>query len=159
MAIEAVANIETQDPRASTQRTTIVVIAYLAMIAVGALLPIISPSPAAQPAPFVTPARQVALFVQNLIWLVPLLVAMERDPERAVLETHLRVRGPWRRCTPWHSPGSRCCGPSAAVFENVALGVLFHLLLAFPSGHLRDRFDRAVIGAILRTSSSSRCSR
>ena len=36
----------------------------------------------------------------------------------------------------------------AGLLENVAIGVLVHLLMAFPSGHLRDRFDRAVIVAI-----------
>ena len=143
----AVANIESQDQRASARRTTIVVIAYLSVIAVGALLPIVSPSPAAQPAPFVTPARQVALFVQNLIWLVPLFVAMERDPKGRfwkLIFTYVIIGQVYAL----KFTGIPLLWTLAALLEDVALGVLFHLLLAFPSGHLRDRFDRAVIGAI-----------
>ena len=147
MTIGTVANIEARDPRASARRTTLVVIAYLTVIAVGALLPIVSPSPAAPPAPFVTPARQVALFIQYLVWLVPLLVAMERDPNGRfwkLIFTFVVVAQAYALAF----TGDPVLWTLGNLVENVAIGVLLHLLLAFPTGRLHDRFDRAVIGAI-----------
>ena len=146
MTIEAVAKIAPQDPRAAARRTTVVV-AYLTVIAVGALLPIIRPSPAAEPAPFVTPARQVALFVQYLVWLVPLLVAMERDPNGRFWKL-IFAYVVFAQAYALAFTGIPLLWTLGALLENVAIGVLLHLLLAFPSGHLRDRLDRAIIGAI-----------
>jgi len=81
MTIQATfAKVDAPGPPRSARRTTLVVLAYLSVIAAGALIPLANVSSATPPAPYVTPARQVALFVQFLVWLVPLLVAMERDP-------------------------------------------------------------------------------
>ncbi|HEX6867498.1 MAG TPA: histidine kinase [Candidatus Limnocylindrales bacterium] len=148
MAVDAiVAGDGYRSSRLSTRRATVVVASYLVIVSAGTLLPLADFTPEARPQRFITPGHQVALFLQYMLWLVPLIVAMERDPYGRFWKLVFAYVAS-AQVYALAFTGIPLLWTVAVLLENFAIGVLLHLLLAFPSGRLRGGFDRAVIGAV-----------
>jgi signal transduction histidine kinase len=129
---------------ATRRKLEIVGIAGLAVIAAGVLLPFNSPLP---PATVVTPTTQAVLGLVSLLWLTTALLALSREPS-----------GPlWKLLFAWLTASwiwvvgyvpTSLTWTIGVTFASLGTAVLVHVLVAFPSGHLRTRFDRAFVAFV-----------
>ena len=100
--------------------------------------------------PLVTPYSQAWRLVGNLLWVAVMLVAYRRSPAGPmwkIVLLYLVAVGTWVL---------GYIGPSllwtlAQYFQTLGDAVFVHLVLAFPSGRLSNRFDRIFVGAIYVT--------
>jgi signal transduction histidine kinase len=129
---------------ATRRKLEVVGIAGLAVIAAGVLLPFNSPL---SPAAVVTPATQAVLGTVSLLWLATALLALSREPS-----------GPlWKLLFAWLAASwiwvvgyvpTSLTWTLGATFASLGTAVLVHVLVAFPSGQLRTRFDRAFVAFV-----------
>jgi signal transduction histidine kinase len=97
--------------------------------------------------PLVTVYSQAWRLAGNLLWVAVMLVAFWRSPAGPMWKLvlfYLVVLGTWVL---------GYLGPSltwtlAQYFQNLGDAVFVHLLLAFPTGRLSNRFDRIFVGAV-----------
>jgi signal transduction histidine kinase len=136
------ATAEAGSPRVRVGRMAIVSVIYVAMVVAAAIYPLVSPVAAFRP---VTAVDQIVGLAEAGLWLISLLVSMARNPSGRL----------WKLILAWvafdnvyaltYVPASLAWS-IARPLEVLAAPVFIHLLLAFPSGRLRDRFDRGFVG-------------
>ena len=125
-------------------RMAIVTAVYLAIVLAAAIYPLVSPLSDYWNAP-VSPLQQAVDALTALIWLAVLLVSMARQPGGRLWKLIFLVIVTQRIGALEYVPDSLVWSV-ARVIELIWIAVLIHLLVAFPSGYLRDRFDRFVVG-------------
>ena len=136
--------LETQRSRASAIRMAIVTIVYLAIVLAAAIYPLVSPLSDYWNAP-VLPLQQAVDILTGLTWLAVLLISMARQPGGRLWKLIFLVVVTQRIEALEYVPNSLVWSV-ARVTELVGIAFFIHLLVAFPSGVLRDRFDRLVVG-------------
>jgi signal transduction histidine kinase len=134
-------SIERRAPGTPVVRMAVVTIVYLAIAALAAVYPLISPLWAGEP----TALGQGIEAVAGAAWLVTLLITMARQPSGSLWKLIFAFMVSDRLYALTFIPDSLVWSV-ARVLELVEVPVFIHLVLAFPSGRLRDRFDRAVVG-------------
>lgn len=122
----------------------IVTLVYLAIVLAAAIYPLVSPLRDYWNAP-VRPAAQAADAATALIWLAVLLVSMARQPDGRLWKLIFLVMVTQRIGALEYVPNSLVWSVARAT-DVLGLAVFVNLLVAFPSGYLRDRFDRLVVG-------------
>ena len=96
--------------------------------------------------PVVTPARQAWSLAGNLLWVAVMLVAYRRSPAGPMWKLvlfYLAAGGTWVI----GYIGPALMWTIAQFFATLGDAVLVHLVLAFPTGWLMNRFDRVFVGA------------
>jgi signal transduction histidine kinase len=136
--------LESQRARASASRMAIVTVVYLAIVLAAAIYPVVSPLSDYWNAP-VMPLQQAVDVLTALVWLAVLLVSMARQPDGRLWKLIFLVMVTQRIEALEYVPNSLVWSV-ARVTELVGIAFLVQLLVAFPSGYLRDRFDRLVVG-------------
>ncbi len=122
-------------------RFVAIVAVYVAAAIFSAIVPLI----AGPTIPDVTPAENVAALLGALLWLLVLIASMVRQPD-----------GPLWKLILAYTVAAAVMGrlwaldPLSATLVtflwNLGLVLYVHMVLAFPSGHLHDRFDRWLVG-------------
>ncbi|HEY6058109.1 MAG TPA: hypothetical protein VIV06_08755, partial [Candidatus Limnocylindrales bacterium] len=128
----------------SAGRMAIVTVAYLAIVLASAIYPLVSPLSDYWNAP-VSALQQAVDALTAAIWLAVLLVSMARQPDGRLWKLIFLFMVTQRIEALEYVPNSFVWS-AARVTDQVWIAVLVQLLLAFPSGYLRDRFDRLVVG-------------
>jgi signal transduction histidine kinase len=122
----------------------VVTLAYLAIIVGAAVYPFVSPLHD-EWFPPVSPLEKFGDALLGVVWLVVLLVSLARQPHGRLWKLIFVAFTAQRIGTLMFVPNSLVWS-LARIAEQVGVGVFAQLLLAFPSGYLRDRFDRVVVG-------------
>ncbi|HEY3163817.1 MAG TPA: sensor histidine kinase [Candidatus Limnocylindrales bacterium] len=117
---------------------------YLAIVIAAAIYPFVSPLSEVWRAP-VSAIEKGDEAVSGLLWLAVLLATIARQPGGR-LGTLIFVAGMSQRIGALQYIPHSFVWSLARVIENVGVGVFAHLILAFPTGLLRGRFDRSVVG-------------
>jgi signal transduction histidine kinase len=125
-------------------RMVVVTVAYLAIILGAAVYPFVSPLHDDWFPP-VSPLEKFGDALLGVVWLVVLLVSLARQPHGRLWKLIFVAFTAQRIGTLMFVPNSLVWS-LARIAEQVGVGVFAQLLLAFPSGYLRDRFDRVVVG-------------
>jgi len=136
--------IEVRSQRASIARMVVVASTYLAIMLAAAAYPLVSPLRDFWNAP-VKPIAQVGVALTAVLWLVVLLFSMARQPRGRLWKLIFLAMMTQQIGAAEYVPNSLIWSV-ARVLDTVGLAVFIHLLVAFPSGDLRDRFDRLVVG-------------
>jgi signal transduction histidine kinase len=95
----------------------------------------------------VTPANATINLGFGLLWVAVLVIAVHRDPGGRMwklLLLYLAAQGHWVLGyvqTDWAWTAAQLFGPLPAA-------ILLHLVLGFPDGRLRDRFDQGLVGLV-----------
>jgi signal transduction histidine kinase len=141
-AIAPAAGIQAR--RLPVGRMVVVTVAYLAIIIGAAVYPFVSPLHD-EWFPPVSPLEKFGDALLGVVWLVVLLVSLARQPHGRLWKLIFVAFTLQRIGTLMFVPNSLVWS-LARIAEQVGVGVFVQLLLAFPSGYLRDRFDRVVVG-------------
>jgi signal transduction histidine kinase len=126
---------------APVARMVAVTAIYLAIAVPAAIYPLLSPLWTGQP----TALGQALEAVAGAAWLLTLLVTMARQPDGPLWKLILAWMVSDRLYALTYVPDSLVWS-LARVLQLVEIPVFIHLILAFPSGRLRSRFDRFVVG-------------
>src|SRR4029453_4768308 len=121
-------------------RMVVVTVAYLAIIIGAAVYPFVSPLHDSWYPP-VSPLEKFGDALTGVLWLVVLLVSLARQPHGRLWKLIFAAFAAQRIGTLMFVPNSLIWS-LARIAEQVGVGIFLQLLLAFPSGYLRDRFDR-----------------
>jgi signal transduction histidine kinase len=122
----------------------IVAVAYLAIVIVAAIYPLISPLNGVW-AGEVSPFDQAVDALWAVLWLAVLLDSMARQPEGRLWKLiFLTVVSSYVLTLQW-VPNS-VVWSLARVVGIIWVPVWIHLVVTFPTSYLRDRFDRFVVG-------------
>ena len=121
----------------------VVAFAYMAIVIAGAVYPLVSPL---RDFMFVPPTalRQTVDAIVLTTWLAVLLASMARQPNGRLWKLIFLYLVATEVNALVFVPDSLVWSV-ARVVDVVGLAVFVHLLLAFPSGYLHDRFDRVVV--------------
>ena len=114
---------------------------YLVIVITATLLPFFSPL---RLNPVVTPAYQGARLVAWIVWLVAILVVLVRQPDNPLWKlmfAHMVAAQIWVVSY----VGESMTWSLSLTFADLWIATTVHVLLAFPSGRLRDRWDRALV--------------
>jgi signal transduction histidine kinase len=128
-------------------RTTLVIVAIVGVVSCASalLLPSISPIGYAEGDSLATVTFHS---IVGLLWLAAALVTLVRQPANPLWKLILiYVLWNWFFWALQWTPYPMVQG-IAFRFAPLAPVVLAHILVAYPSGHLRTRFDRAVVGTV-----------
>jgi signal transduction histidine kinase len=125
----------------SPARIVLVTVGALTIVIAAAIYPLVSPLVSYGP---ITPVRQATIGLIGLAWIAVLLVALVRQPHGRLWKLLFLVIVAERIYMFSFVPNSLVWS-IARPLESLAIPVTVHFLLAFPSGHLRDRFDRTVV--------------
>jgi signal transduction histidine kinase len=140
-ADSAIVAAEAPAPGVPLGRMAVVAVACLAVIIAAGIYPLVSPLRDFGP---ITLERQAVGVLQGVAWLATLLVAMARQPNGRLWKLIFTMIVADRIYMFSFVPNSLVWSV-ARPLENVAVAVFLHLLLAYPSGNLQTRFDRAVV--------------
>ena len=121
----------------------VVAFAYMAIVIAGAVYPLVSPLRDFMFAP-PTALEQTVDAVVATTWLAVLLASMARQPSGRLWKLIFLFLVATEISALEFVPDSLVWSV-AQVMNQVAIALFIHLLLAFPSGYLHDRFDRAVV--------------
>ena len=113
------------------------------LIALAMVLPFISPYP---PGDLNTPEGQAFGAAVKLVWLAAVLAARARQPGSRLWKlmlAYVLVSGVWA----FGFIPNGVIASYSRIFARLDLALLAHVLVVFPSGHLKTRFDRLVIGS------------
>jgi signal transduction histidine kinase len=135
---------DVRSQRAPVARMAIVAVVYTAIVIAAAVYPLVSPLRDYWKAP-VKPVEQVADAATALVWLAILLVSMARQPGGRLWKLIFIVTLTQRIEALEYIPNSLIWSV-ARVTELVGIAPFLQLLVAFPTGYLRNRFDRLVVG-------------
>jgi signal transduction histidine kinase len=129
--------------RASVGRMVVVAFAYMAIVIAGAVYPLVSPL---RDFMFVPPTalRQAVDAIVLTTWLAVLLASMARQPSGRLWKLIFLYLVATEINALEFVPDSLVWSVERVV-DLFALALFIQLLLAFPSGYLHDRFDRAVV--------------
>ena len=127
-----------------TERTALLVVAGVGLAALKSFGPFLWPY---QLGPAWSPASQAWFFFVDLLWVAAMLVTYRRDPTGPMWKLFLLYQVVGTIGVVWIVPNSL-----AWTLSQLSIGigsvVFVHLVLAFPSGRLTDRYDRfLVVGA------------
>jgi signal transduction histidine kinase len=128
-------------------RPTLLWVALTGIVAIGitVLLPLGSPVPLS---PADSPATVAVLDIVGLLWLTAILVTLARQPAnplwKLMLVYLLGNRLVWAL---QFTPDPVIQGLALTVTQ-MSIAVFVHVLVAYPSGHLRSRFDRSLVAAV-----------
>jgi signal transduction histidine kinase len=136
--------VEVSSHRASVGRMVVVAGAYVAIVLGGAIYPLVSPLRDFWNAP-VKPLEQLSNALTAGLWLAVLLVSMARQPRGRLWKLIFLAFATQQIGALEYVPNSLVWSV-ARVIDVIGLAVFVHLLVAYPSGYLRNRFDRLVIG-------------
>jgi hypothetical protein len=134
---------ETRVRRASAVRVVLVSGAYLAILIAAAIYPLASPlrdiwRPVS---PFWTAVDSIG----PLLWLAVLLGGFARQPDGRLWKLIFLMMVTQHVFTLTFVPNS-IVSSVARVAEQIGVGVFVQLLVTFPTGYFRGRFDRFVVG-------------
>ena len=136
-----VADVRSQ--RVSVGRIVIVVLAYMAIVIAGAIYPLVSPLRDIWRAP-VSALEQAADAFTSVTWLAILVVSMARQPGGRLWKVIFLFTATQQIVALQYVPNSLVWSV-ARVTELVGIAVLIQLLVGFPTGYVRGRFDRLVV--------------
>jgi signal transduction histidine kinase len=136
--------VDVVSDRASTGRLLLVAAAYLGIVLFAAVYPLISPLSDYWNAP-VSVADQAVDLLGGLLWFAVLLVSYRRQPHGRLWKLIFLAMALQRVGALEYVPQSLIFSLARAT-DTLGIAVLMHLLVAFPTGYLRDRFDRLVVG-------------
>jgi signal transduction histidine kinase len=127
----------------STERLILMGVIGLALAAVQQFGPFLWPY---EPPQSLSIANQAWFFVVELLWVAAMLVTYRRDPTGPMWRLFLLYQVVGTVGVIWIVPTSLTWLLSQA---SIGIGsvVFVHLVLAFPSGRLSDRYDRIVVAA------------
>ena len=132
---------EGRSPHGSLGRTVLVTVVYLTVVIAAATYPSISPLREVDP---ISPWWQVVSVISGIVWLVTLLVEMRRQPSGRLWKLILLFAVADRIWVLRLVPDSLVWS-LATTLDLASVPVFFHLLVAFPTGNLRGRFDRNLV--------------
>lgn len=138
----AIAPVAGYDRRQRASRMIVVGVAYVAVVAAGAIYPFVSPLRDFWNA--LPPPEIAANALGGLVWLPILLVAIARQPNGRLWKLIFLLAVTWRIDALEYVPNS-VVFTLARASDVAALAVFVHLIVSFPSGELRGRFDRGVV--------------
>lgn len=121
----------------------IVAVVYMAIVIAAAIYPLVSPLRDFWNAPVSTLVQAADAFAA-VIWLAILLVSMARQPDGRLWKLIFLFMATLRIEALEYVPNSLVWSV-ARVTEQVGIAVLVQLLVAFPTGYVRGRFDRLVV--------------
>ena len=129
--------------QAASLRLAIVAVVAIAVIAAGAIYPFVSPlrESVIDPLPPTVAASEV---VAGIAWMLVLLVSLVRDPRGRLWKVILLLLIADRIDTLGYAPDSLVWSV-ARVTDALGIPVAVWLVLAYPSGRLRTRYDRGVV--------------
>ena len=136
--------VEISTDRRSAGRLVVVATAYLAIVLFAAIYPLVSPLRDYWSPP-VSITDQAMNLVTGLLWFAVLLVSVRRNPDGRLWKLIFLSMALQRISVLTYVPNSLVFSVGRAM-DEVAVAILVHLLVAFPTGYLRDRFDRVVVG-------------
>jgi signal transduction histidine kinase len=140
----AAPTVEIASEHRSAVRVITVAIAYLVIILFAAIYPLVSPLRDFWNAP-VAASDQAADLVTGLLWFAVLLVTVRRNLYGRLWKLIFLTMTLQRIPAVAYVPNSLVFTLGRAL-DQIAIGVLIQLIVSFPTGYLRDRFDRAVVG-------------
>jgi signal transduction histidine kinase len=120
----------------------VVAITYLTVVLASTIYPLTSPT--RDYISQLDPAVQTVHNVTGIVWLGALLGAMARQPRGPLWKLIFAYVLADRLFVLHYVPNSLVYSVALSV-DLISLAVFPHLLLVFPTGHLRDRFDRSVV--------------
>jgi signal transduction histidine kinase len=126
----------------ATQRLLVLAAVGVALAAIHQFGPFLWPYAPPQALSFGT---QLWFFAVELLWVVAMLVSYRRDPAGRMWKLFLLYEVVGAVGVVWVIPTSLTWTLSQASI-GLASAVFVHLVLAFPSGRLADRYDRVVVG-------------
>jgi signal transduction histidine kinase len=132
---------EGRSTQVSVGRMALVSVVYLTVVIAAATYPSISPIRDSDP---VSLSWQVVSVISGIVWLVTLLVEMRRQPSGRLWKLILLFALADRVWVLRFVPNSLVWS-LATTLDLASIPVFFHLLVAYPTGYLRDRFDRALV--------------
>ena len=138
----AIAPVAGYDRRQRASRMMVVGVAYVAVVAAGAIYPLVSPLRDFWNA--LPPPEIAANALAGLVWLPILLVSLARQPNGRLWKLIFLLGVTWRIDALEYVPSSVVFS-AARASDVAALAVFVHLVVSFPSGELRGRFDRRVV--------------
>ena len=127
--------------RPTASRVLLVTAVYVVAVLAAAIYPLVSPLRSAS---FITVEGQLVSVVNGAVWLAVLLIVFVRQPDGRL----------WKLIFVW-ALASRIYAfsfvPDSLVWsiarplEILAIAAYVHLAIAYPTGYLRNRFDRGVV--------------
>jgi signal transduction histidine kinase len=129
--------------RAPVGRMIVVTVVYLAIVIAAAVYPFVSPLGEVWNAPL-QPLEKADDVLVAVLWLAVLLTSLARQPNGRLWKLIFLAMVMFRIGAIEYVPNS-LAWTVARIAEQLGVGVFVHLLLAFPTGALRDRFDRVVV--------------
>ena len=124
-------------------RMVLVTVAYLAVALFSTVYPLVSPLNGSFAV--ATPFDQAVSTLWTLLWLAILLVSLVRQPEGRLWKFVFLLMLTQRMHVLQWVPNS-VVWSVARVVDLIWVPILVHFVVAFPTGFLRDRFDRGVVG-------------
>jgi signal transduction histidine kinase len=124
-------------------RMVIVTVVYLAIVIAAAVYPFVSPLAEVWNAP-IQPLEKADDVLAGVLWLAVLLTSLARQPNGRLWKLIFLVMVMLRIGAIEYIPNS-LTWTVARIAEQLGVGAFVHLLLAFPTGRLRDRFDQVVV--------------
>lgn len=137
------APIETFESNRSGMRIAVVCAIYLVIVVVANTLPLVTPNTFMPQVTLVNQGYQLVLW---LIWLAVLVESMVRQPSSPLWKlvfAYMALAQLWTL----RYVGNPVVWSIGWATYPIQIAALVHLIVAFPSGHLRGRLDRAVVGA------------
>jgi signal transduction histidine kinase len=128
--------------RSQMSRMAALAAVYLVIAVTATALPFLSPLPLA---PLLTPAYQGIRLGAWVIWLVAMLVTLARQPNNPLWKLmfgHMVAAQIWVLSY----VGESITWSVSLTLMDLWIATGVHVILAFPSGHLRDRWDRTLVG-------------
>jgi signal transduction histidine kinase len=127
----------------ATERLVLLAAIGIGLAAIHAFGPFLWPY---KPTESLSFATQTWFFVVELLWVAAMLITYRRDPAGPMWKLFLLYEAVGAIGVIWVIPTSLTWTLSQA---SIGIGsvVFVHLVLAFPSGRLSDRYDRAVVAA------------
>src|SRR4029453_9912705 len=138
----AIAPVAGYDRHRRASRMMVVGVAYFAVVAAGAIYPLVSPLRDFWDA--LPPPEIAANALAGLVWPPILLVAFARQPKGRLWKLIFLLAVVWRIDALEYVPNS-VVFTFAKASDVAALAVFVHLIVSVPSGDLRGRFDRGVV--------------
>src|SRR5262249_25543885 len=92
-----------------------------------------------------SPVTQAWFFFVDLLWVAAMLATFWRDPQGRMWKLFLALQIVGALGVLWVFPTS-LTWPISQILIGFGSVVFVHLVLAFPSGRLTDRYDRLLVG-------------
>jgi signal transduction histidine kinase len=135
------ASLTTRSTSPATAQLVVVVAVFLTIVLAATVLPFVSSIPMP---PWVTPLDQLLRLATSLLWLAALVISWARYPDNPIWKLILAFNVV-AQISRVYVLGDSVVFSLVLLLGNLGLAVYIHLVIAFPSGRLRGRFDRRLV--------------